>query len=165
MRSPRRTSIYRRLSLYRHKKKLFTIFLQLQGKISLKQDIEELEAKRSRSTEFINELRAAIIEKRDEISKASEKKAKTDARIVDLTATKEEVSGDLAGRQAALAHETALLEKMETTVAEIKGNENKLETEYKRLVEDKRLCEIKVKDEQKKNAKTAKEIEEREGLL
>ncbi len=75
------------------------------------------------------------------------------------------MSGDLKGREAALAHERALLEKMETTVAEIKANESKLETEYKKLVEDKRLCEIKVKEEQKRNAKTLTEIQEREILL
>ena len=48
---------------------------------------------------------------------------------------------------------------------DITNNEHKLEWEFKKLTEDKRLCDLKIDEEWKKNKKLLKEIEEREVLL
>merc|ERR1711998_646342 len=109
-----------------------------------------------KSSVYIGTLKDKIQEKRGEITKELRQKEILDQSIKDLKSSSDEHNADLRGKEQQLHHEGQMLQRIEGQVKESAMQEAKLENEFKRLNEEKRVSENKLDEEMGKNMKLIK---------
>merc|ERR1719482_2095101 len=129
------------------------------------QKVADMEEEKLASEEKLSEIKAKLHDKGQETDRELARKESLDARLKDLRVTLDETKEDYKLKQARVQAEVETVKRVDELTKAAEAQEKELESDFKRLAEEKRLCELKLDQEMGKNTKLLQENTERELLL
>jgi len=124
-----------------------------------------MEDQKLASEHELNVVKAKLTDKGAETDRELARKEQLDAELKELRAKLEENKEDYKLKQARCQAEAESVKRVDELTKAAENQEKELESDFKRLAEEKRLCELKLDQEMGKNTKLLQENTERELLL
>merc|ERR1719409_1664607 len=124
-----------------------------------------MEDQKLASEQELNIVKAKLTDKGAETDRELARKEQLDAELKELRAKLEENKEDFKLKQARAQAEAESVKRVDELTKAAENQEKELESDFKRLAEEKRLCELKLDQEMGKNTKLLQENTERELLL